>query len=58
MRKQVAIMIAILIAVLLAPAVIALLGILLSPVLSTIGYLAIIFVITVVIAYKNKIGRK
>lgn len=58
MRKQVAIMIAILFAVLLAPAVIALLGILLSPVLSTIGYLAIIFVITVVIAYKNKIGRK
>ncbi|MDD2414466.1 MAG: hypothetical protein PHI94_04775 [Eubacteriaceae bacterium] len=43
---------------LLMPTIIALLGVVLSPIITTVGFIALIFIITVVIAYKNKIGRK
>ena len=42
---------------LLLPTVIALLGVVLSPVLTTLGFIAVLFIATVIIAYKNKIGR-
>lgn len=44
--------------VLLAPSLIALLGIVLSPIISTIGFVVILLAVTAFIAYKNKIGRK
>ncbi len=43
---------------LLMPTIIALLGVVLSPIITTVGFIALIFIITVIIAYKNKIGRK
>ncbi|MEG0378007.1 MAG: hypothetical protein RR614_05965 [Eubacterium sp.] len=43
---------------LLTPTIIALLGVILSPILTTIGFVVLVFVITIIIAYKNKIGRK
>ncbi|MEG1106433.1 MAG: hypothetical protein RSD63_01485 [Eubacterium sp.] len=43
---------------LLTPTIIALLGLILSPIITTIGFVVLLFAITVFIAYKNKIGRK
>jgi len=42
---------------LITPSLIALLGIMLSPILSTIGFIMLVFIITVIIAWKNKINR-
>lgn len=44
--------------VLLAPSIIALLGIVLSPIITTIGFVMLLLAVTAFIAYKNKIGRK
>jgi len=41
-----------------SPVIIAWLTLVLSPYISTIGVIAIIFAITVIIAWKGKIGRK
>ena len=43
---------------LLAPVILAWLNVFLSPYISTIGFTAIIFIATVVIAWYGKIGRK
>ncbi len=47
----------VLLLVLLLPSAIALLGIILSPIISIGAFVAILFIFTVVLAYKNKIGR-
>lgn len=57
-KKYIIIAILALVAVLVAPVIIALLGIVLSTVITTIGFVLILFAVTVFIAYKNKIGRK
>lgn len=57
-KKYIIIAVLALVAVLVAPVLIALLGIVLSPVITTIGFVAVLFAVTVLIAYKNKIGRK
>jgi|LGVE01.1.fsa_nt_gb uncharacterized membrane protein len=43
---------------LISPAIIAWLTLILSPYISTIGVISIIFILTVVIAWYGKIGRK
>ena len=57
-KKYIIIAILALVAGLVSPVIIALLGIVLSPVITTIGFILILFAVTVFIADKNKIGRK
>jgi len=42
---------------LITPSLIALLGVILSPILSTIGFIILVFIVTIIIAWKNKINR-
>jgi len=42
---------------LITPSLITLLGVILSPILSTIGFIVLIFIATIIIAWKNKINR-
>lgn len=42
---------------LITPSLIALLGVILSPILSTIGFIILVFIVTIIIAWKNKLNR-
>lgn len=41
-----------------SPVIIALISIVLSPLITTFGVVLVIFIITIIIAWKGKIGRK
>jgi len=43
---------------LITPIILAWLNIILSPYISTVGFIAIIFIATIIIAWYGKIGRK
>lgn len=56
--KYILVAVLLVIAALCLPALVALAGVALSPVIGAAGFVAILFFATVIIAYKNKIGRK
>lgn len=57
-KRYLILMIVLILAVLIAPSIITLIGIAVSPVISMAAFTAVLFIVTVIIAYKNKIGRK